>query len=225
MKKILKIILDFIFPIECINCEKEGEFLCNDCLNKIPLRSIKQCPLCNKEQSTDKLCKACKSKSYLDEVIICADYSNEILQKAIHYYKYKYIKDLNKPLSKLMLNKLKQIQLPKDILIIPTPLHKKRELERGFNQTTLIANNLNLPIKLNILKRKKNIKHQAELNKKQRLKNIKDCFTIHNTNEIQNKDILLLDDVITTGSTLNEQAKLLKQNSAHRIWALVIAKN
>ncbi|MFW0862077.1 MAG: ComF family protein [Candidatus Komeilibacteria bacterium] len=225
MKKIFKLILDFIFPIECIHCNKEGKFLCSDCFNTINLRTVKQCPLCNKEQTTDKLCNTCKSKSYLDEVIICADYSNEILQKTIHYYKYKYIKDLNKPLSKLMLNKLESIKLPKDILIIPTPLHKKRELERGFNQSILIANNLNLPTLLNVLYRKKNIKHQAELNKKQRLKNIKDCFTIQNIKEIQNKNILLIDDVITTGSTLNEQAKLLKKNNAHKVWALVIAKN
>ena len=225
MNKILKTILDFIFPIKCLNCNIEGEFLCADCFNKIKLRDVKQCPLCNIEQSNEKLCSDCKSKSYLDEVIICADYDNEVLQKTIHHFKYKYICDLQNSLGQIMTNKLSKVDTPKNLLIIPTPLHKRRHLERGFNQAELLANQLNLPIINNVLWRKKNIQHQADLNKKQRLKNISNCFAIKNEELIKNKNILLIDDVITTGATLNEQARLLKQNNAHSVWALVIAKN
>ena len=225
MKKILKTILDFIFPIECIHCNQAGEFLCTDCLNKIEIRNKLQCPLCNKEQATENLCLSCQKKSSLDNIIIAANYDNEILQKAIHYFKYKYVKDLHISLSKIMIKKLSNIQLPNNINIIPTPLHKKRELERGFNQSELLAKQLNIPIINNVLWRKKNIQHQADLNKKQRLNNIKDCFRIDNIHLIQNSNILLIDDVITTGATLSEQAKLLKKNNARRVWALVIAKN
>ena len=225
MNKILQIILDFIFPIQCNNCNKNGEFLCNDCFNKIEIRSKLQCPLCNKEQDNENLCQICQKKSSLDNIIIAANYNNEILQKTIHYFKYKYVKDLHIPLSKIMINRLFNIQLPNNINVIPTPLHRKRELERDFNQSELLAKQLNLPIINNVLWRKKNIKHQADLNKKQRLNNIKNCFRIKNTHLIQNSNILLIDDIITTGATLSEQAKLLKKNNAHKIWALVIAKN
>ncbi len=225
MNKILQIVLNFIFPIQCVNCNSDGEFLCNDCFNKIELRNVLQCPLCNRDQVDDKLCIKCKSKSYLDEIIICANYDNVVLQKIIHYFKYKYIKDLSKPLEKILKEKYLQITLPSNLIIIPTPLHKKRQIERGFNQSELIAQKLNLPLTTNVLYRKKNIKHQADLNKEEREKNIKDCFSVKNTHLVINRNILLIDDVITTGSTLNEQARLLKQNNAHKVWALTIAKN
>jgi ComF family protein len=227
MNKILKTILDFIFPIECINCEQENDFLCSTCFDKIEPRELMQCPLCNKQQINDKLCTGCKSGSALDEIIICANYDNEILQNVIHYFKYKNIRDMQTALGQIMINKLST--LPNDLIIIPTPLHRRRKLERGFNQSALLANmigeHFNLPVVNNVLWRKKNIQHQAELNKKQRLKNIANCFGIKNTKLIKNKNILLIDDVITTGATLNEQARLLKKNNARCIWALVIAKN
>ena len=225
MNKILQSILDFIFPIQCINCNKNGEFLCDECFSKIKLRTLKQCPLCNKDQSNDKLCSKCKSKSYLDEIIICVNYDNEVLQKVLHYFKYKYIKNLSEPLGKILHTKFLKTTLPAHLIIIPTPLHKKREIERGFNQSELLAKELNTKLTKNVLFRKKNIKHQADLNKQEREKNIKDCFAIKNSNIIKNKNILLIDDVITTGSTLNEQARLLKQNNARKVWALIIAKN
>ena len=229
MNKLLQIILDFIFPIECLHCGVEDEFLCDHCFNKIELRNLKQCPLCNKEQVNDSLCANCKSNSFLDEVVICADYENEILQQTIHYYKYKYVKNLQTALGQIMTNKFSKVKFPKNLIIIPTPLHKCRQLERGFNQAELLANiiskHFKLPVINNILWRKKNIQHQADLNKKQRLKNIQNCFAIKNADLIKNKEILLIDDVITTGATLNEQAKLLKQNNARKVWALVIAKN
>ena len=128
-----------------------------------------------------------------------------------------------------MINKISQINLPPNSIIIPTPLHKKRLLERGFNQSYLLATHIssqfNIPITNNILYRKKNIQHQANLNKKQRLKNIQNSFAIKNTKIIKNKSIVLIDDIITTGATLNEQAKLLKQNNARSVWAIVVAKN
>lgn len=229
MNKILKSILDFIFPTECLDCGAEDELLCKDCFNKIELRNLKQCPLCNKQQPKDKLCPACKETSYLDEIIICADYENEILQKTIRYFKYKYVKDLGAALGQIMINKYKQIKQLPNALIIPTPLHQRRTLERGFNQAELLAEQFadyfDLPILNQVLYRQKNIEHQANLNKKQRLKNIKGCFTIKNIELIKNQNIILVDDVITTGATLNEQAKLLKQNNARKVWAVVIAKN
>ena len=229
MNKIIQIILDFIFPIECLHCCKEGEFLCDHCLKKIKLRDKKQCPLCNKKQSNDNLCSKCRSQSCLDKIIICADYENIILQKTILYFKYKYVRNLHIKLAHLMINTVQNIDLPSNTIIIPTPLHKRRKLERGFNQSELLANHIatyfNITLITNALVRKKNIQHQADLNRKQRRNNIKNCFVLKNKELIKNKNILLIDDVITTGATLNEQAKLLKQNNAQTVWALVIAKN
>jgi ComF family protein len=132
-------------------------------------------------------------------------------------------------LGRVMLNKLTPPPDFSGFLVIPTPLHRRRALERGFNQAEIlaqiIAKQFNLPLNSKVLRRRKNIKHQASLDRAGRLKNIQGCFQIKNPELIRGRKILLIDDVITTGATLNEQAELLKQNGAEKIWALVVAKN
>lgn len=229
MNKVLKTILDFIFPIQCISCKIPGNHLCDKCFSKIPLRDKKQCPICNKEQADNELCQSCQQQTCLDKIIICSDYENETLQKTIHAFKYSNVKDLDQILGKILINKYQQGNKLPEPIIIPTPLHRKRQLERGFNQCKLLAqvfaNSFNLTVDNRIIFRQRNNAHQADLNKKQREKNIKGCFKIKNKAVIENKNIILIDDVITTGATLNEQAKLLKQAGAKQIWAIVLAKN
>lgn len=127
------------------------------------------------------------------------------------------------------LTKLPQIILNfNNLLLIPVPLHKQRFRWRGFNQSELIAKNianiLNLELSYSDLTRIKNTRPQAKTNKAGRMKNIKNSF-IWNGPRLNQRNVLLLDDVATTGTTMNECAKVLKQAGANEIWGLAIAKN
>ncbi|MDP3014862.1 MAG: phosphoribosyltransferase family protein [bacterium] len=113
-------------------------------------------------------------------------------------------------------------------LIVPIPLHPGRERERGFNQAKLLAEitarHFNLPL-IDGLKRIKNNKPQAKLKDfEKRIKNISGCFEIKNPNFIKGKNIILVDDVFTSGATINEAVRILKKNCAGKIIAMVIAK-
>jgi len=209
-------ILTIFFPIECLGCNKENSYFCDDCLKQIPLHKTIE--------------KFEHPLIYLDNVLTATDYKYQLIQKAIHLLKFRFIKELADPLTGLLINYINLINFDlAGFMIIPVPLNKKRLLERGFNQSELIAKifakHFNLVIRTDIVKRSKNTPHQVGLNKKARQTNIKDAFEICQTDFIQNKKIILIDDVVTTGSTLEEIAKTLKQSGAQKIWGLTIAKD
>jgi len=112
-------------------------------------------------------------------------------------------------------------------VVVPVPLAKKRLRWRGFNQAELLArglaNHFGLDLSLNELVRTKHKKPQAKLNERQRQVNIKDCFSWQG-DDLARRNVILIDDVVTTGSTLNECAKILKANGAGEVWGLVVSK-
>lgn len=176
------------------------------------------CINCQKEGSL--LCDVCFKQikiTYPKPLIPCSFHKNPILRKAIHKFKYSYYKDLSKPLSKLL-------NPPKDAIIVPIPLHKKRLSFRGFNQSQALVDQLpNRNLKL--LKRIKKTSSQAKLNKKERQKNIKDSFEINPKVALPPKSsvLILLDDVCTTFSTINEAALTLKKNGYNSVYAMALA--
>ena len=113
--------------------------------------------------------------------------------------------------------------------IIPVPISKKRMKERGYNQSTLIAKELSKKIKIdleiNCIIKVKNVKEQSKLNKEQREKNIQNVYELKNKQKIINKKILLIDDIYTTGSTVNECSKILGQGKTAQIDVLVVARD
>jgi len=151
----------------------------------------------------------------------------------IYRYKYDFIKDLSKPLAKLMIKQLnKSLEpRPKDIILIPIPLHKKRLKWRGFNQAHLlsieIGQELNISTNDKILLRTKHCQPQMSIkSSKKRKENIRQVFTINPDfkKNLKDKNIILVDDVSTTGATLKEAAKTLKELKPKQIWGLVIAR-
>ncbi len=113
--------------------------------------------------------------------------------------------------------------------IIPVPISKKRRKERGYNQSELIAKeiakNLGIEYNTDCLFKVKNIVEQSKLNKEERQKNIQGVYELHKQNRLQNKKILLIDDIYTTGSTVNECCKILKQASPKQIEVFTLAKD
>lgn len=218
---IKQFILDIIFPIECLGCQREGVWLCEDCAEKIPLKN-------------EYL--RLQNNSSLDGLIVAATYENEIVQEAIHILKYKYVENLAKPLGQMLAKTLASLDKKHGLHILegssktyllPVPLHRKRFLERGFNQSELIARefnqHFNFQLKTNILKRQRHTMPQVKLKGQERKENVKNAFSVKNWN-FPAKNVIILDDVATTLSTLEECAKVLKQAGAHKVWGLVVAR-
>lgn len=233
LNQALNFILDILFPIKCIACDKEGEWICEKCFSKIKINKKQTCPKCFSKNNKGTFCDKCSIYSKMRGVLVSASYENKLLQKAVHILKYKYVKDLSKPLSIVLQKGFKTWQKNnrldlEDIILIPVPLHKKRENERGFNQADLLAQELALKINTrvnnNILKRIKNTKAQAKQDSLTRRKNIKGAFKLQNKSILKNKTIFIIDDVCTTSSTLEECAKEIDRGDPKEIWGLVLAR-
>jgi len=223
----LKPIWDIVFPKKCTNCKKEGAYLCEDCLSLIEINPYRQC-LCEKMEKRDK-CDDCKNK-YLNKIFSAASFQNKILKEAIHKFKYGYIKDLAQQLSILILSHLQiiELEIDKSLVVIPVPMTNKKKRRRGFNQSEemgkIISEATDIPLFNNVLIKTKETSPQMELKREERMNNVKNCFEIQNEKNIKDKIILLLDDVYTTGSTMEECAKTLKQSGAKEVWGLTVAR-
>lgn len=234
--------LDLIFPIECLGCSRDGFWLCEDCFKEIRLKPRQYCLNCKKENEWGEFCQPCGVNYNLDGVWIAALYDELLVSRAIKNLKYYFVSDLAGDLSRLIIlfidELLKQSRVLKyslppsilnfsDNLIVPVPLAKKRWRWRGFNQAELLARKVALKYNLELdsrsLIRTKHKKPQAKLSEIRRLENVKECFSWQD-GDLNKRNIILLDDVVTTGATLNECAKVLKAAGAGEVWGLVVAK-
>lgn len=199
------------------------------------------CGIINK----DGLCNKCKIKleGLVESCIIDIDLESKNFNELIYIFKYeglirKLILDYKfneKPymyisiVDFILKNKKILEKLQKYDEIIPVPISKKRMKERGYNQSLLIAKKISKDVKIslqaNCLVKTKNIIEQSKLNKEQRKQNIQNVYELKNKEILNNKQILLIDDIYTTGSTVNECAKILQEGSPKKIDVLVLAKD
>jgi ComF family protein len=236
LKKIFKNIyiffLDLCFPKICIGCKEEGAFICDICKKEIKLKDFQVCFECKKNKTDASLCKKCETNKniYFDKLLIATNYEKgALIQKIIKTFKYRFIRELNLYLGELLFTTIKNNFLNfQDYILIPIPLNKKREKWRGFNQAKLlcevISKKLELPLNSQIIKRSKYTHPQAEMNKEQRLENLKGAFEIIDKEKIINKKVILIDDIATTCSTLNEAAKVLKENGVLEVISVVVGR-
>jgi len=231
--KIKKFLLDLFFPKNCLGCKQPDTYLCRDCFTRIETTSNNYCFFCNKITGNGKICLNCAKEHYLDRVISASEYKNPLIQELIRAFKYHYAQELAKPLSQLLIKTLRDLNFGLcnlDFIIVPIPLFKYRLHYRGFNQAELLAKELadhfNLPLETNLLKRKISRVPQAKINDiEKRKSNVENSFDVGlEINKVENKIVILVDDVITTGATLLEAAKILKENKAKEVWAITIAK-
>jgi ComF family protein len=233
MPNLFNLILDILFPKRCPGCLaliKDDSNFCNHCLNQIKIYNSLFCFKCGGRLYDFK--KICHPNQKF--ILGAATNYNNITEKAIHLLKFKYISRTAQPLANLLINYFNQILNYTSLnilnfIVIPIPLSKKRLRWRGFNQSELIAqifaNYFNLKLETDILFRVKHSKPQSEINDlNQRKLNVNKCFQIQNKDKIKNKNILLIDDIITTGSTVNEAVSVLKSAGARKIIVLAICK-
>ena len=238
---ILSQLINVIYPPRCHICyhflpADEGcnlNYICDNCrTGLIPIASP-ICSICGlpfaAPAGQDHLCEDCLRKNpWYDLARSRYLYSGHIME-SIRDFKYKSRTYLARFLGALLSSFAKKlIRDPKDILIIPVPLHKSRLRERGFNQSLLLAKKItsSLDTQLDYLSliRKKNTRVQAGMGREERRKNVKDAFSVINQQSIKDKNILLVDDVFTTGHTLNECARTLKKSGANYVICLTLAR-
>jgi len=229
-------LLGLVFPIRCLGCGKFDNYVCRGCLGAIIVKKNFECIGCKRNTHLGQTCYLCAKTNSLDQLLIVADYKNSLVEKIIKFLKYKFIPDLEHPLSILMKRYLKWLTLNKKFnvfeanpLLVPIPLHMKRLNWRGFDQSDLLAKNISDTFQMetanDVIKRTINTVPQVNVKeRKERLKNLNGVFKILNKEKIIGREILLIDDVCTTGATLNECAKILKANGASKVVALVIAR-
>lgn len=221
--EILDGLLNLFFPPRCASCKKEGDFLCGPCLTKIkvfPIRSASAHP--------SKL-----DFQHLDGVIYGVDYNkNPILKPAIFQFKYKFTQQLCEQFSDLIIQKISELKMiqGKNVILIPVPLHKKRLAYRGFNQAELLAKAIQKKSPhaiqvISLLKRVKNTSQQAKLHKNERNQNLDNAFDLSTElPHVEKAVYFLIDDVCTTGSTLEACAQALKQAGLKKVYGVVVAR-
>lgn len=238
IKPLKNVILDALFPILCLSCGKESFWLCEECLSQTKLLNFQVCPVCE-DIITEKgqTCSACRAsqKSSLDSLVAAVSYEDPAIKHLVHNFKYRFISDISEPLAKLISKALVRNDIAIPDFLVPVPLHPKRLRWRGFNQSFLLASRISEELApltgveiLDILERKKFNRPQMQIkNYQERLQNMHNIFGLNkgiNENIIKNKNILLIDDIATTGATLEECAKVLKQFGAKKVFAAVVAR-
>jgi len=236
---IKKFFLDLLFPIECLGCGLDGVWVCDSCLNTIGLNLDNQCVVCSRPCFNGLTHGECRHKNLLDQVIFCADSNSKLLHQIIYRFKYNFIQELKYPLGEIMINKIiyekqqgNDLFFGDNLVLVPVPLHKKRLKWRGFNQAALLAcqlaDFLEVDSREDILFRRKYNKPQVKLNRKTRLENLKNSFAVNpdfrHSYSFKNCSFLLVDDILTTGVTLSECARILKQAGARRVAAIVLCR-
>lgn len=220
LKNWISIILNILFPQKCMVCNKGGELICLNCAQKT------------------KNAKPTK----LGNIFSAANYHDPAIKKSIWLLKYRGIKSIAKPLAELVflrlclhlnigaINSEDEFLDPTEWMIIPIPLSKKRLKERGYNQTELLARSISdktkIPLVLDVLYKNRHTETQVSIkNKAQRIENLKNAFSVKNRGSMRNKNIILVDDVTTTGTTIAEATKTLRANGAQKVLALTVARD
>jgi len=220
-------IVDFLFPQWCVGCGKEGEFICPSCRRSLPRVMPPLCPRCGKPRPSGTLCPTCVSWQAEIDGIRSPFRFDGVMRQAIHQLKYRNLRALAEPLAKLLNDYLATNPIPGEVLV-PVPLHQKRLRERGYNQSSLLAKELgkltNLPVVDDCLIRQRHAPPQARSSTvEERRRNVAEAFVCRD-HRLQDKQVLLIDDVATSGATLDAGAAALKATGATSVWGLVLAR-
>lgn len=230
-------ILDFVFPKRCVSCKKMGDYICSNCFSYLSFNEKAICLVCNRASINELTHPGCKGKYRIDGSFSAIVY-NPIAKKLIYRFKYKpFLLDLQSLLSELFYEAIIQNELimkaieqssHEAIALVPVPLHSSKLRKRGYNQAEVLAKGLSQRLKIpfeNALVRVKNTKSQFKLGQQERKDNIKNAFELKPNYLVSRYPvILLIDDILTSGSTLSEASKVLKKAGARKVFGLTLAR-
>ena len=227
LKQAGEILLDFLFPPHCAGCGREGRFICQSCLESLPRIEPPYCERCGTPLASVGPCPGCDRSPLSIDGIRSLFLFEGAARQAVHSLKYRNIKALAHPLGQLLAQYLNHHALPAQVLV-PVPLHRQRLRQRGYNQAALLAQELGrqtgLPMQEGALLRLRNAPAQAKANAAaERVDNVRGAFRCSSP-VLQGKQALLIDDVCTTGATLNACAVALKEAGAASVWGLTVAR-
>jgi ComF family protein len=226
LSQIKETALDLLFPRWCVGCGREGDFICPSCLRSLPRIVPPLCPQCGLPQSSDTLCPSCLGGQAEINGIRAPFRFEGVVRQAVHQLKYRNLRALAGPLARLLSDYLLTNPLPADVLV-PVPLHPKRLRERGYNQSRLLAKELGkltgLPVVDDCLVRERHSLPQARTaSVVERRANVASAFSCRR--RLEGERVILIDDVATSGATLDACARALKQAGAGSVWGLVLAR-
>lgn len=232
----LELTLDLIYPPKCMVCNKiialnKARWLCDNCKNLLEYTKEPKCIKCSRPVQKEKsFCTQCANKDFS----FCKNFSvyeyYGVLQSIIYKFKYGNNPNLGKGLAKLMVENL-GLEFFKDFdFLVPVPLHKRKLRKRGFNQAGVLCKEISKLTGVKsldkLLIRKKNTKSLSRLSPRERVNNLKGAFHInqkYKNNNIESRSFLIIDDIYTTGSTMNFCSKILVENGAKNVCGLTIA--
>ena len=226
LRRALDSLLDLLFPPRCAGCGRSGSLFCGACLPQVEWLRGPLCPRCGEPLGLGGLCPRRRRHPVALDGLRSAAWHTGPLRKAIHRFKYSGVRALEGPLGALLLAAWRREPLPAELLV-PVPLYAQRLRERGYNQAAILATRLGrgvgLPCDARSLRRTRHTAPQVGLRADERQQNVQGAFS-YTGPPLLGKAVCLVDDICTTGATLEACAVALKAAGARSVWALTLAR-
>ena len=225
-----------IYPPTCAGCTRafnSDKPFCPDCFSALDLISDPYCPLCGipfgAKTTISHLCGDCLGSHHRFDRARSTGIYQGLIREVINRFKYGGQTFLVRPLARMLMGPAEElIRLHRIDMIVPVPLHYRRLRQRGFNQASLLARRLGsllrIPVDYSSLRRTRWTEPQIGLSRNQRAANVKGAFSLKAMEKVKGKGVLLLDDVLTTGETVNQCARVLQDGGAREVVVLTVAR-
>lgn len=228
-----------LYPPHCLGCGssladgRRYSYLCETCREEVPRVESPSCEICSHplHGAIDETfaCVNCRGRKFHFRFAVARFRSRGVVRDLIHRFKYRGQYFIRHPLSEWLMEALEDPRLAgwEYDLLAPVPLHPARRRERGFNQSRVLAEGVSLrsghPVE-DLLRRLRRTETQTHFDRASRMENLRNAFKVRNIDRVQGKRVLLIDDVLTTGSTLDECARVLRRAGAREVRAAVVAR-
>jgi ComF family protein len=224
--RLLSLPLDILFPKRCLGCGHGGAFICQDCQRKLPYLISPVCPVCGSPRLEAAICPKCLTGGYLDGVRSVFSFEG-VIRRAIHEFKYHNLRAISGTLASFLAGGFSHYGLKGD-LIVPVPLHPRRLKERGYNHSFLLARDFGELVGLEVLPQAlvRTRYSEPQVSSKglaERQHNVEGAFACY-SDRIEEKHVILIDDVVTSGATLGACASALKKAGAAWVWGFTLAR-
>ncbi len=236
IRSLLDTLLELFYPSNCVGCgqpQDVGVLLCRQCKETSPRVEAPFCRRCSRPFEGvivgEFSCPNCEDRTPAFDCVVSSYQAKGVLRELIHRFKYGRQFYLRGVLTDFLAEAMQDVRIqasPADYLV-PVPLHPTRFRERGFNQADALAETLSrrtrLPI-LRCLERRRYTNTQTRYDRQERMQNLRNAFSLRKSSDVREKHLVLLDDVLTTGSTLHECALVLRMAGAESVRAVTVAR-